>query len=91
MIQDGNVTAIAVALEIAVGEPRCGFSQVALSDWLAAQRTERWWSGCPVIHQDEFHVPPPNEKPIILVDHVRPCTPDTDKFRYFPSRAANIG
>ena len=48
-----------VALVIAVGEPRCKFSQVALPDWLAAQRTERLRAGCPAIHQDEFHMPPP--------------------------------
>src|SRR6266699_423163 len=44
----------------AVGEPRRKFSQVALPDWLTAQRTERLRAGCPAIHQDEFHMPPPH-------------------------------
>jgi hypothetical protein len=60
--QDGNIAVIGVAPVAAVGEPRCNFSQVALSDWLTAQGTERLRSGCPAIHHDEFHVPPPNEK-----------------------------
>jgi hypothetical protein len=59
---DRSITVIDVALLVAVGEPRCDVSQVALSDWLTAQRTERLRSGCPAIHHDEFHVPPPNEK-----------------------------
>jgi hypothetical protein len=56
---DGNLAVTGVALVIAVGEPRCKFSQVALPDWLTAQRTERLRAGCPAIHQDEFHMPPP--------------------------------
>jgi hypothetical protein len=56
---DGSLAVTGVALVIAVGEPRCKFSQVALPDWLTAQRTERLRAGCPAIHQDEFHMPPP--------------------------------
>jgi hypothetical protein len=59
---DGSATVIDVALLAAVGEPRCDLSQVALSDRLTAQRTERLRPGCPAIHDDEFHVSPPNEK-----------------------------
>ena len=59
--QDGNISVIDVAIVIAVGEPRCDFSQVAISDWLTAQRTERLRSGCPAIHQDEFHARHSNE------------------------------
>jgi hypothetical protein len=54
--QDGNIAVIDVAVVIAVGEPRCDVSQVALSDWPTAQRTERL-PGYPAIHHDEFHVP----------------------------------
>src|SRR6266480_1233028 len=56
---DGKLAVTGVALVIAVGEPRCKFSQVALTDWLTAQRTERLRAGYPAIHQDEFHMPPP--------------------------------
>src|SRR5713101_6138830 len=56
---DGNLEVIGVALVIAVGEPRCKFSQVALPNWLTAQRTERLRAGCPAIHQDECHMRPP--------------------------------
>jgi hypothetical protein len=35
---DGNLAVADVALVIAVGEPRCKFSQVALPDWLTAQK-----------------------------------------------------
>src|SRR5262249_29143076 len=55
----GSLVVHGVALVIAEGEPRCKFSQVALPDWLTAQRTERLRAGCPAIHQDEFHMPPP--------------------------------
>src|SRR6266446_3348553 len=47
------------ALVIAVGEPRCKFSQIALPDCLTAERTERLRAGCPAIHQDKFHMPTP--------------------------------
>ena len=60
--RDRYFAVIDVTPVITVGEPRRGFSQVALSDRLTAQRTEGWRSGCPAIHQDESHVPPPNEK-----------------------------
>jgi hypothetical protein len=53
---------IEIALVIAVGEPCCDFAQVAPPDWLTTQRAERLRAGCPAIHQDEFHVPPPKEK-----------------------------
>src|SRR5438477_5660039 len=56
---DGKPAVTGVALVIAVGDPRCKFSQVALPDWLTAQRTERLRAGCPAIHQDEFHMPTP--------------------------------
>src|SRR5436189_6450480 len=58
----GNFAVTDVAPVIAVGEPRCKFSQIALPDRLTAQRTESLQAGCPTIHDDEFHVPPPNEK-----------------------------
>jgi hypothetical protein len=57
---DGKPAVTGVALVIAVGEPRRKFSQVALPDWLTAQRTERLRAGCPAIHQDEFHMSPPH-------------------------------
>src|SRR5258708_18178281 len=53
-----------VTVVIAVGEPCCEFSQVALSDRLTTQGTERLWPGSPAVDQDEFHVPPPDEKQI---------------------------
>ena len=59
---DKKLAVTVVALVIAVGEPRRKFSQVALPDWLTAQRTERLRAGCPAIHYDEFQMPPPNEK-----------------------------
>jgi hypothetical protein len=51
---DAKLAVTGVALVLAVGEPRRKFSQVALLDWLTAQRTERLRAGCPAIHQDEF-------------------------------------
>src|SRR5262249_34120002 len=45
-----GIAVTGVALVIAIGEPRRKFSQVALSDWLTAQRTERLRAGCPAIH-----------------------------------------
>src|SRR5262249_27474159 len=57
--EDGNLAVTGVALVIAVGEPRCQLSQVALPDRLAAQRAERLRAGYPAVHQDEFHLPPP--------------------------------
>ena len=57
---DKKLAVTVVALVIAVGEPRRKFSQVALPDWLTAQRTERLRAGCPAIHDDEFHVSRPN-------------------------------
>jgi hypothetical protein len=69
--QDRNIAVIDVTIVIAVGEPRCDFSQVALSDWLTAQCTKRLRPGCPAIHHDEFHVPPPNEKQKLNKQHIR--------------------
>ncbi len=59
---DGLFAVIGVAIMIAVGEPRPDFSQIARSDRLTAQHTERLWAGRPAIHQDESHVAPPNAK-----------------------------
>jgi hypothetical protein len=59
---EANFAVTDVAIVIAVGQPRCDFSQVALPDWLTAYGTERLRPGCPAIHQDEFHMPSPNEK-----------------------------
>src|SRR5215470_10231073 len=56
---DEKLAVTGVALVIAVGEPSRKFSQVALPDWLTAERTERLRAGCPAIHQDKFHMPPP--------------------------------
>src|SRR6516164_2495099 len=53
---DEKLAVTGVALVIAVGEPRRKFSQVALPDWLTAQRTERLRAGCPAIHHHEFHM-----------------------------------
>jgi hypothetical protein len=63
--KDGSFAVIGVALVIAVEEPRHDVSQVALPDWLAAQRTGRLRAGCPAIHQDEFHVASPDAKNIV--------------------------
>lgn len=60
-----------VALVIAVGEPRCNISQVDLPEWHAALRTERRWSRYPAVHQDESHVPLPNEKQNTVSDALR--------------------
>ena len=51
---------IGVAIVIAVGEVRPDFSQVACFDRLQTARTEGPWARRPAIHQDEFHVRPPN-------------------------------
>ena len=59
---DGRFAVIGVATMIAVGEPRPDFSQIARSDWLTAQHTERLRAGRPAIYQDESHVAPPNAK-----------------------------
>src|SRR6516162_5174980 len=58
----GNFAVIDVAPVIAVEEPRCKFSQIALPDRLTAQLTESLLAGRPTIHDDEFHVPPANEQ-----------------------------
>ena len=63
--KDGSLAVIGVAPVIAVEEPRHDVSQVALPDWLTAQRTERLRAGCPAIHQDEFHGASPNANNIL--------------------------
>jgi hypothetical protein len=60
--QDDGFAVTGVTLVIAVGELRPDFSPMAQTDWLTAQRTEELRAGCSVIHQDEFHVAPPNAK-----------------------------
>jgi hypothetical protein len=56
----GDLSATDVAPVIAVGELSCQFSQIALPDRLATQRAASLLAGRPAIHDDEFHVPPPN-------------------------------
>jgi hypothetical protein len=56
----GNLAVTGVAPVIAVGEPTGQFSQIALPDRLATQRAASLLAGRPPIHDDEFHVPPPN-------------------------------
>jgi hypothetical protein len=51
-----------VTVVTAVGEPCCEFTQIALRNRLTAQGTEGLWPGRPAIDQDEFHIPPSNEK-----------------------------
>ena len=53
---------IGVAIVIAVGEVRPDFSEVACFDRLQTARTKGPWARRPAIHQDEFHVAPPNAK-----------------------------
>ena len=53
---------ICVAIMIAIDEVRPDFSQIARSDRLIAPHTEGLRTGRPAIHQDEFHVAPPNAK-----------------------------
>ena len=53
---------VGVAIVIAVGEVRPDFSQVACFDRLEAAHAKGPWARRPAIHQDEFHVPPPNAK-----------------------------
>ena len=56
----GNFAVTDVAPVIAVGELSRKFSQIALPDRLATQRTASLLAGRPTIHDDEFHVPCPN-------------------------------
>ena len=56
----GNLAVTDVAAVIAVGELSCKFSQIAFPDRFATQRTASLLAGRPTIHDDEFHVPPPN-------------------------------
>ena len=53
----GNLAVTDVAPVIAVGELSCKFSQIALPDRLATQRTTSLLAGRPTIHDYEFHVP----------------------------------
>ena len=60
-----------VAFVIAVEDKCRKLSQVTLLDWLTAQRTARLRARCSAVHEDEFHVPPPNEKalsPMSLIE-----------------------
>jgi hypothetical protein len=56
----GSLAVTDVAAVIAVGELSCKFSQIALPDRLTTQRTASLLAGRPTIHDDEFHVLPPN-------------------------------
>jgi hypothetical protein len=56
----GSLAVTDVAPVIAVGELSCQFSQIALPDGLATQRTASLLAGRPTIHDDEFHLPRPN-------------------------------
>ena len=56
----GNLEVTDVAPVIAVGELSGQFSQIALPDRLATQRTASLLAGGSTIHDDEFHVPRPN-------------------------------
>ena len=56
----GSLAVTDVAPVIAVGELSCQFSQIALPDRLTTQRTASLLAGRPAIHDDEFHVSPPN-------------------------------
>jgi hypothetical protein len=56
----GNLAVTDVAPVIAVGELSCKFSQIALPDRFATQRTASLLAERPAIHDDEFHVPRPN-------------------------------
>ena len=60
--QNGHLTIAGVAVVIAEAETRCDFSQIVRSDRLTAQCAEGLRAGRSAIHQDEIHVPPPNEK-----------------------------
>ena len=58
--QDSADTVIGIAIGIAVGESRSDLSQVARADRPGAQRARGLPAGRPAIHQDEFHLTPPN-------------------------------
>ena len=53
---------VGVAIVIAVGEVRPDFSQVACFDRLEAAHAKGPWARRSAIHQDKFHVAPPNAK-----------------------------
>ena len=53
---------IRIAIVIAVDEVRPDLSQVAFFDRLTAHHTDGLRARRPAIHQDEFHVAPPNAK-----------------------------
>jgi hypothetical protein len=53
---------VGVAIVIAVGEVRPDFSQVARFDRLEAAHAKEPRARRPAIHEDEFHVAPPNAK-----------------------------
>jgi hypothetical protein len=56
----GSLAVTDVAPVIAVGELSCKFSQIALPDRLATQRTASLLAGRHTIHDYEFRVPPPS-------------------------------
>ena len=59
---DSEFALIDVAPVIAICELSCEFSQIVLSDGLAAKmtRTVRLRSGSPAIHQEKLHLGSPN-------------------------------
>jgi hypothetical protein len=59
---------VGVAIVIAVGEVRPDFSEVACLDRLEAAHAKGPWARLPAIHQDEFHVTPPNAKPYAVAE-----------------------
>jgi len=61
---DGHFAVAEVASLIAVGEAGPELPQVALPDRLTTQRTASLLAGRPTIHDDEFHVSPPNARDI---------------------------
>jgi hypothetical protein len=62
---------IGVAIAIAVGEVRPDFSQVTCFDRLEAAHAKGLWPRCPAIHQDEFHVAPPNAKQFAVAEEAK--------------------
>jgi hypothetical protein len=60
--QDGAFAVTGVAIEIAVGELRPDFTQIAPADGFTALHTQGLRAWRPAIHQYESHVAPPNAK-----------------------------
>jgi hypothetical protein len=57
-----KITVTRVALIIAVRQARPDFADIVAIDLFAALQAERCPDGSSAIHQDEFHVAPPNAK-----------------------------